>query len=359
MPANQRDNRALPASMSLPPEEVLFGSSPALRALRQTAGKFAVTNIPIVVQGEGGCGKEMLARWIHARSPYREGRFVKINCSAIPGTLLESELFGYERGAFTGATTSKAGRVEEAEAGTLFLDEIGEMDLSLQGKLLHFLQDGVFCRLGDSTERNVNTRLICSSHKDLEREIEKGKFRADLFYRISVLHLRVPPLRSRPEDIPVLAEYLRKQHERQFGIESAPFRVEVLNYLQNLSWPGNVRELSNEVARHVLMGGDQLPEKPAFAASTGGTGGARSIGHGSVPLKRISKDVVRQMERQVILEALRAHQWNRRKTAVALKISYRALIYKIRDAGLASGRSKVTDTIRERGGPLSLDSSKE
>jgi two-component system, NtrC family, response regulator AtoC len=358
MQGSQRNNRAVSRGVGLPPEEVLFGTSAALRTLQRTVRKVAATNIPIVIQGEGGTGKEMLARWIHTQSAYRDGEFVKVNCAAIPGTLLESELFGYQQGAFTGAMSCKAGRVEHANKGTLFLDEIVEMDAGLQGKLLHFLQDGSFCRLGDTAERSVDVRLICASNKDLEREIERGRFRADLFYRINVLQLRVPPLRNRRADIPVLAEYLRKHYEQQFGMQSAPFRSEELDYLQSMNWPGNVRELGNEVARYVLMGGEGLAQKPVLAAGNGAKG-AKAAEETSIPLKRMSQEVVREMERSVILEALRANQWNRRKTAQVLKISYRALIYKIRDAGLAPTRSRVADVMREQGRALSSEPSND
>jgi two-component system response regulator AtoC len=290
-----------------------------------------------LITGEGGTGKEMLARWIHSRSNYSNGEFVKVNCAAVPGTLLESELFGYEKGAFTGAQSSKPGRVELAHNGTLFLDEIADLEMGLQSKLLHFLQDGTFSRIGDEASRSVNTRVICTTNRDLEKDILTGQFRADLFYRINVFQLKLPRLRDRREDIPLLSEYFRAQYEKQFSKESAVFEPHLLNYLKNLDWPGNLRELSNGIARYVLIG----PEAAVVQESTRRrTPGTQSFAHepNGVPLKRIAKEAIRDMERNLILEALRANQWNRRKAAVALKISYRALIYKIRDAGLLSRR---------------------
>ena len=327
---------------SVPPDDVLFGCSAAMGEVRSRAEKISRTNIPILLTGEGGTGKEALARWIHAHSDCASGEFVKVNCAAIPGMLLESELFGYEKGAFTGATVSKPGRVELAHRGTLFLDEIADLDLNLQSKLLHFLQDGTFSRIGDQSERRIDVRLLCATNKDLEKETSSGTFRQDLFYRIHVFRLKLPSLRDRKEDIPTLAEFFRLNFEKQFGMKAQAFPVEMLEYLKNLTWPGNIRELSNGIARYVLLGPEaafkvedlhkraKAAMKPDLEASP-------------VSLKRLAKDATKEMERNIILEALRANQWNRRKTAQALKISYRALIYKIQDAGLVSRREALRD----------------
>jgi two-component system response regulator AtoC len=324
--------------MALVPDEVLFGQSRTMAEIRARAARICRTNIPILICGEGGTGKEALARWVHANSEYTAGEFVKVNCAAIPGTLLESELFGYEKGAFTGANNVKPGRVEMAHRGTLFLDEIADLDLSLQSKLLHFLQDGTFSRIGDHSERKVDARLTCATNKDLDHEVQAGRFREDLYHRIHVFRLKLPALRERREDIPLLAEFFRKQFEKQFEMKAEVFPPEMLEYLKNLAWAGNIRELSNGVARYVLLG----PEAAIYQERTArhGRAGVSHLGNGngSVTLKRISKDAIKEMEKNVILETLRANQWNRRKTAQALKISYRALIYKIRDAGLVSRR---------------------
>jgi len=322
----------------VPPDPVLFGRSAVMAGVRLKAEKICRTNVPILLCGEGGTGKEALARWIHVNSEYGSGEFVKVSCAAIPGTLLESELFGYEQGAFTGAIVAKPGRVEMAHRGTLFLDEIADLDLNLQCKLLQFLQDGTFSRIGDHSERRIDARLICATHKDLDQETEAGRFRQDLFYRIHGFRLKVPTLRERREDIPALAEFFRAHFEKQFGTKTDTFPPEMLQYLQNLNWPGNLRELSNGVARYVLIG----PEAAIHQESAPKRGRAARSAEGNgtpVTLKGLAKDAIRELERNVILEALRANQWNRRKTAEALKISYRALIYKIRDAGFMTKKA--------------------
>lgn len=332
------------------PDEVLFGRSPTMAELRGRAGKICSSNIPVLLQGDRGTGKEALARWIHAHSAFTGGEFVKVNCAAIPGTLLESELFGYEKGGFTGAQASKPGQVELAQNGTLYLDEISDLDVVLQSKLLDFMQDGSFSRIGGEAERTVDTRIICSTHKDLEQEITAGNFRADLFYRINVFRLRLPRLSERREDIPALAEYFRAHYERQFAKESQPLGSAMLQYLQNLSWPGNIRELSNCIARYVIIGPEaaivqELPQKRA-APAHGHSGETENVS-----LKHIAKEAVREAERNVLLETLRANRWNRRKTAQALKISYRALIYKIRKAELAPRVGNLTSGRENTAGP--------
>src|SRR5436309_7460803 len=189
----------------IPPEAVVFGRSDAMQALRNRMDKVASANVPVLIHGESGTGKDIIARMIHGLSPWRTGPFVKVNCPAIPGTLLESELFGYEKGAFTGAYGSKPGRVEQAHRGTLFLDEISELDLALQSKLLQLLQDGQFCRIGAQADKKVEVRIVCATNRRLEEEIETGTFRQDLFDRINVVNLHLPALRERRGDIQGLA----------------------------------------------------------------------------------------------------------------------------------------------------------
>jgi len=348
LPPTVKNSSAVPGQ--LPPDDVLFGRSSAMAAVRARADKVCHTNIGILLCGDAGTGKETVARWIHTRSAYRAGQFVKVNCAAIPGSLLESELFGYERGAFTGAQGAKPGRVELANGGTLFLDEIADLDINLQSKLLQFLQDGRFSRIGGDEERRVDTRVICATNKEVQQEIDAGRFRADLFYRISVVQLRLPRLHQRREDIPALAEYFRTFYEEQFERESQSLSPETLEYLQNLEWQGNVRELSNGIARYVLIGPDAViaVERPVKPTSIG----INTIRHSTagVPLKCIAKDAVRELERNMILETLRANQWNRRKAAQELKISYRALIYKIRNAGLAPRSRRGADSKQPSGG---------
>jgi two-component system, NtrC family, response regulator AtoC len=334
MSVERRTKNASPELANvLPPEEVLFGRSEAMKEVRKRATKIAGTSIPVLLCGPKGSGKEVLARWIHNHSGVATGQFVKVNCAAIPGTLLESELFGFEKGAFTGAHASKPGRVEFAHNGTLFLDGIADLDLASQSKLLQFLQDGRFARIGDELERAVDTRLMCATDKDLEDEIAKGKFRADLYYRINVVCLKLPALRDRREDIPMMAEYFLERCQQQFQAQAEPLTMETLHYMQCLEWPGNIRELSNGIARHVVIGpGASILEDSARPASPS-TPRAPS-NNGIAPLKSLCKEAIRASEKNIILEALRANRWNRRKAAQELKISYRLLIYKIRDAGL-------------------------
>ena len=319
----------------VPPDDIVFGRSMAMSIIHKRLEKIGQTNVPVLLCGDAGTGKEMVARWMHCHSPYQDGQFVKVNCAAIPSALLESELFGYEKGAFTGANSLKPGRVELADKGTLFLDEIADLDMALQSKLLHFVQDGTFSRIGGEFERFVETRVICSTNRNLEREIETGKFRSDLYHRISVFQIRLPKLSERKEDVAVLAQYFRTLYERQFAKECDPLGAEVVNYLENLPWPGNVRELSNCIARYVLIGREAFAvQDPAKRRASMVAPSGSSAGRG-LPLRNIAKEAIRELERNVILEALSKNHWNRRKAAQALKISYRALIYKIQEAGLS------------------------
>jgi len=317
----------------LPPDNIYFGPSEVMQQVRQRVGRAANLNVPILVLGESGTGKEVLARYIHNQSPWRSGPFVKVNCPAIPGTLLESELFGFQKGAFTGAYAAKPGRMELANGGTLFLDEIAELDSSLQAKLLHVLQDGHFTRIGDHEEQRLDARIVCASNRYLQHEIKTGGFRADLLYRINVITVTLPPLRERRDDIPYLAEYLRQQFNIRFKKEAGPLSRDVIQSLVYRDWPGNVRELENCIARYVILGSEEVfqaerIEKKPFNFAYEVTE------DGKIPLKRIAQQVARRMEHDVILKVLQANHWNRRKTAEVLKISYRALLYKVRQAGL-------------------------
>jgi len=325
-----------------------------MQAVRQKVLRAAGLNVPVLVLGESGTGKEVLARFIHERSPWRAGPFVKVNCPAIPGTLLESELFGFQKGAFTGAHASKPGRVELAQDGTLFLDEIAELDASLQAKLLHVLQDGHFTSIGDHEEKRVDARVICATNRKLQQEIESGGFRADLFYRINVISITLPPLRERRDDIPYLVEYLRQQFNRRYERDAQPVSREVLQLLQQRNWPGNVRELENCLQRYVILGSEEAfhlerpeEEKKPFSFSY------ELSEDGKIPLKRLAQQVTRRMERDLILKVLQENHWNRRKSAEVLKISYRALLYKVRQAGLPAKR--LQRKIEGESGPLEID----
>jgi two-component system, NtrC family, response regulator AtoC len=326
-----------PHPNELPPEHIYFGPSAAMQAVHQRVERAAGLNVPILVLGESGTGKEVLARFIHERSPWRTGPFVKVNCPAIPGTLLESELFGFQKGAFTGANNAKPGRIELAQGGTLFLDEIAELDGGLQAKLLHVLQDGHFTRIGDHEERRMDARIICATNRQLQREIEAGSFRSDLFFRINVISISLPPLRERREDIPYLVAYLRELFNQRFKREAAPISRETLHLLQQRDWPGNIRELENCIARYVILGSEEAFYGEREEGRISGPN-YETLPDGKIPLKRISQQVTRRMERELILKVLQANHWNRRKAAEVLKISYRALLYKVRQAGLPAKR---------------------
>ena len=321
----------------IPPEAVVFGSSDLMNALRDRLSKVASANVPVLIHGESGTGKDIIARMVHSLSPWKSGPFVKVNCPAIPGTLLESELFGYERGAFTGAYGSKPGRVEMAHRGTLFLDEISELDMPLQSKLLQLLQDGQFCRIGAQADKKVEVRIVCATNRKLEEEIENGTFRQDLFYRINVVNLYMPPLRERRNDIENLANYFLEYYNRKYNCRAKPISPELTEVLQKYHWPGNIRELENLIKRYVILGSEDVissdlqPRDPELLT-------ADINFDGPISLKKLTRQATRALERKIILKVLHNHHWNRKQAARTLNISYRALLYKIRDAGLPPNR---------------------
>src|SRR6202142_1407756 len=322
----------------MPPEAVVFGGSDAMQALRERLAKIAAANVPVLIHGESGTGKDIIARMIHAASPWKVGPYVKVNCPAIPGTLLESELFGYEKGAFTGAFGMKPGRVEMAHRGTLFLDEISELDSSLQSKLLQLLQDGQFCRIGAQEDKKVEVRVVCATNRDLQAEIENGTFRQDLFYRINVVNLRMPSLRERRCDIDDLYKYFLEYYNRKFNCKARPLSTEVLAVLQKYHWPGNIRELENLIKRYVILGNEEAITSDLVHREPDYLNPEISF-DGPISLKKMTRQAVRELERKVILKVLQQHHWNRKQAARTLSISYRALLYKIRDAGLPSNRA--------------------
>jgi two-component system, NtrC family, response regulator AtoC len=326
----------------LPPDEIIFGRSQHMQDVRQKVEKVACADIPVLIQGESGTGKEVAAKLIHARSTWADGPFVKVNCPAIPGTLIESELFGYERGAFTGAYGSKPGRMELADRGTLFLDEISELDIGLQAKLLQFLQDGRFCRIGGKEDTRVEARIICATNRELEREVEAGTFREDLFYRINVVKIQLPRLAQRREDIPALTKYFLDYYSGKFNRQTPQLSPQIAKVLQTYDWPGNVRQLENMIKRYVVLGsedpivnelsvGNRPPSNSHFQIGAGG----------SISLKKVTREATLALEREIILKALQAHHWNRKKAAKALNISYRALLYKIRQADLPEAKKRI------------------
>ena len=321
-----------------PPENIIFGHSEVMQAVHSRLGRVAAANVPVLITGESGTGKDIIARLIHMLSPWKSGPYVKVNCPAIPGTLLESELFGYEKGAFTGAFGAKPGRVELAHRGTLFLDEISELELSLQSKLLQLLQDGQFCRIGAQEDKKVEVRVVCATNRQLESEIESGTFRQDLFYRINVVNLHLPALRERRGDIEDLASYFLEYYNRKFNCRARPVSKEVLGVLHTYHWPGNIRELENLIKRYVILGHEEVITNDLVAREPDFFNPEISL-DGPISLKKLTRQAVRELERKIILKVLQQHHWNRKQTARSLSISYRALLYKIRDAGLPSNRT--------------------
>jgi two-component system response regulator AtoC len=324
---------------AVPPESVVFGRSEAMQVLRSNLEKVANASVPMLIEGESGTGKDILAKLIHYKSPWATGPYVKVNCPAIPGTLMESELFGYEKGSFTGAFGMKPGRVEMADRGTLFLDEISELEIGLQSKLLQFLQDGQFCRIGGEEDTRVEVRVICATNRRLEEEVHRGGFRQDLYYRINVLSLRVPPLRQRSCDIPALVEYFRETFNRKYNCNSKAISDRLLNMMVSYAWPGNIRELENLLKRYVILGSEDAIYSELRPAEVNYPLPTISLDR-PISLKAIRRAAVRDVERQVILRILQANHWNRRRTARALNISYRALLYKLKEAGIPSGNGE-------------------
>jgi two-component system response regulator AtoC len=317
------------------PPDVLFGRTEEMQRVRRTVERVAGVRVPLLIRGESGSGKELLASYLHRIGPWREMPLVKVNCAAIPGSLLESELFGYEKGAFTGAYATRPGKFEAANGGTVVLDDIGEIDSSLQARLLQVLQDGCFCRIGDLTERRVDVRIIAISNRDVEGEITRGAFREDLFYRINVVNVHLPPLRRRLEDLPVLVDHFLQYYSQRFERQVPQLPGAVLDRFRQHSWPGNVRELENYVKRYVILDSPESILEELEERSRGAEAGEFQLPPiREFSLKKFAKQASQQAEHHMILEALKQTRWNRKRAAEMLGISYRALLYKIKEAGL-------------------------
>jgi len=308
----------------------IVGRSPKIAQAIALADKVARHPSTVLITGESGTGKELIARHIHEASPRVDKPFVAVNCAAIPETLLESELFGHAKGAFTGAGADRQGLFEEAHDGTLFLDELGDLPVPLQVKLLRALQEGEVRRVGDNQSRTVDVRLVAATARDLEADVAEGKFRADLYYRINVVRIHLPALRERSEDIPELVRHFIDRFNRRLGLHVVGVTAGAMRALVEYPWPGNVRELENIVERAmVLTDGPQLdiPQLPTLAApSVRPDGGS--------PLDLSVKRRTEELERALIKEALERTRGNRTRAAKLLDLSHRALLYKIRDYGL-------------------------
>jgi len=316
-----------------------------------TIEQVADTTATVLVRGESGTGKEVVARMIHSESSRGEKPFVKVNCAAIPHELLESELFGYEAGAFTGANRQKLGKFEQANSGTIFLDEISEMHPALQAKLLHVLQDHEFSRLGGKRDIQVDVRVLAATNKPLERAVEEGVFREDLFYRLNVVTIHIPPLRERREEIPVFLEYFLEKYSQHYGKRPPMFSDFAVGRMMEYAWPGNIRELENLVKRYVIVGNEAQiirelsTHKPivtsqdaahvaavAVASPSAVTpAGINGVNELEMPsLLEIGRRAAMQAEREAIERVLAQTRWNRRQAARILKISYKALLNKLK-----------------------------
>jgi two-component system, NtrC family, response regulator AtoC len=323
----------------LPPPEVIFGRSEIMKEIRTKIDRIKDAAVPVLIRGESGTGKEVIAKFIHRHSSWVNTPFVKVHCPAIPGSLLESELFGYEAGSFTGADRPKPGRVEAAHRGTLFLDEIAELEPSLQVKLLHLLQDGHVFRIGALQGRFVDARIICATHRQLEQEIAIGRFRQDLFYRINVVTIYLPPLRERKEDIPIMAQYFLRVSEERFNVHVASLSDEWLDRLQEHDWPGNVRELENVIGNYVVLGPEaSLPGGVSSSPIQQTAKNNLESLEGTISLRKIGRRAAREAERRVILRVLKSVRGNRKQAARTLNISYRALLYKLKEVGIPPKR---------------------
>ncbi len=325
----------------------MLGESPAMLKLREEIAKVAPTAGRVLVVGESGTGKELVAAEIHRLSKRAAGPFVKVNCAAIPAELIESELFGHEKGSFSGAAARRRGQFEVAHGGTLFLDEIGDMSPSAQAKVLRALQTGEITRVGSEKSINVDVRVVAATNKDLEAEVREGNFREDLFFRLNVVPLRAPPLRERLEDVSLLAERFFQLAVRENGLRPKAVDAAVYDKLRAYRWPGNVRELRNVCERMVIMSGDRIgpddvPEGvgPRAAAPPPAAGAADLSRYGEVPLKEL-RDLV---ERDYILKKLEEHDWNITQAAQALGVERTNLHKKIKQHGLSrAGRGAPPD----------------
>jgi len=309
----------------------LVGDGPAMQKLRGVVATIAPKRTTVLILGESGTGKELVARAIHEASPRAKQRFVAVNCAAIPANLLESELFGHMRGAFTDAVRDKPGLFEDADGGTLFLDEIGELPLPLQSKLLRALQDSEIRRVGDTQSIKVDVRLVAATLRDLSDDVASGRFREDLFYRLNVLPLVIPPLRERVEDIPLLARFFAQRHAERHDMQAVVLPDEVIEALQRQPWPGNVRELENVIERLLV-----LADGPAIDVAFLATVMNVRTPAAADPADELSiKKATRELEAGLIRRALGVTQGNRTNAAKLLEISHRALLYKMKEYGIS------------------------
>jgi two-component system response regulator AtoC len=355
----------------------VWGNSEKMRGIATVIEQVADSDVTVLIRGESGVGKELVARAIHHRSTRRERPFVKVNCAALPAELLESELFGHDRGAFTGAATTRIGKFEQADGGTLMLDEIGEMKPALQAKMLHVLQDSEFTKLGSNKRIQVDVRVVAATNRDLEQMLYSGEFREDLYYRLKVIEITVPPLRERRDEIPTLTDYFIARYSKKYNRPTRPISDELRQLFQQYDWQGNIRELENMIKRAIILQDEQLVVReiqrhmqrkaearvvavaepalaavPAAAGAAVGAGptGSFPFGDADVPdleaptapadessgsLASVAKAASLKAERAAIEQTLRQVHWNRRKAAVNLGVSYKTLLNKIKECGIS------------------------
>ena len=328
----------------------LVGLSPAMQEVYKMVGRVSMTKATVLIQGESGTGKELIAKAIHNNSPRAASPMITVNCGAIPENLLESELFGYERGAFTGAAGRKPGLVELADGGTLFLDEIGELPPSLQVKLLRVLQERTFVRVGGVESISVDVRIIAATNRDLQERIRQGLFREDLYYRLNVVPIYMPPLRERREDIPLLAAHFVAKFGRELGKEPCHLSPAAMEVLRSYHWPGNVRQLENTIERALVIAGGSaiLPEHVEAYLQESEQTEASGIGQLLQWEDRTMRELVQEVEREAIARALQKEKGNRLQTAKRLGISRRALLYKLEMYGLAGDDAQNGVEVRKK-----------
>lgn len=349
----------------------LFGTSARMEEIKNTIEQVADTNATVLIRGESGTGKEVVARMIYAQSLRHEKPFIKVNCAAIPHELLESELFGYEPGAFTGANRQKLGKFDQANFGTLFLDEVSEMHPALQAKLLHVLQDGQFSRLGGKRDIGVDVRVLAATNKFLEQAVAQGAFREDLFYRLNVITIHIPPLRERREEIPLFLDFFLRKYSEFYGKQPPAFSEYAVGRMMDYTWPGNIRELENLVKRYVIVGNEsqiirelsthkpimysdaatspslpaapQPPQPSTVNENHRHTGNSKQLTDERPSLLEIGRRAAMKAEREAIERVLLETRWNRRQAAKILKISYKALLNKLKLIEEQSAQSKQSE----------------
>jgi len=335
----------------LPDLPVLVGRTPKIHTIRDRIHRVSDKDVTVLIEGETGTGKEIVAHCIHYFSLRRKGPLIKISCGNLPDQLLESEVFGYQKGAFTDARRNKPGRLELADNGTLFLDEVGDLSLFLQVKFLQIFEDRAFSRLGAVDEQVIDARVVAATNFDLAKKVKEGEFRRDLFYRLNVVHIRTPPLRERKEDIPLLAEYFLRRYCSLIKKEPVELPAETLERFHSYRWPGNVRELENMVKRAIVLRSWDFVEQEMLSGEKGAAarngspspdsgctpdlgGLTRHLGEENPSLREITRAYVSEIERKAILDALDVVRWNRKRAAGLLGISYKTVCNRIKDLGI-------------------------